>query len=225
MGVVSSTPSENQTLTAAPSSITLVFNEAVAASSVGINDLVLSTGTVTGATLVNATTVRYSVSLPTFSGALSYTLAAGALRDAFGNANTAYTGHCVVNDPSVIRYASTSGSLAIPDLGTIVSTLTIPNANVIRDVDVEVNLTHTWDDDLDVYLVAPDGTRIELFTDVGGSGDNFTGTILDDQAASAIGSGTCPVHRPLPARRFAQRLERPQHSRRVEARSQRRRAI
>ena len=39
----------------------------------------------------------------------------------------------------------------------------------ILDLDVRVNITHDWDEDLDVFLIAPDGTRTELFTDVGSS--------------------------------------------------------
>ena len=36
--------------------------------------------------------------------------------------------------------------------------------------------------------IAPDGTRVELFTRVGSDGDNFTSTVLDDEAFAAIGS-------------------------------------
>jgi hypothetical protein len=43
-----------------------------------------------------------------------------------------------------------------------------------------------------VYLIAPDSTRVELFTDVGGSGDNFLNTVLDDEASVEIISGSAP---------------------------------
>ncbi|MCL5735096.1 MAG: discoidin domain-containing protein, partial [Actinobacteria bacterium] len=82
---------------------------------------------------------------------------------------------------------------AIPDQQTIVSTLTVSGqASPLLDVDVQVNITHTWDSDLDVYLISPSGIRVELFTDVGSSGDNFTDTILDDQAGVSIASGAAP---------------------------------
>ncbi len=82
---------------------------------------------------------------------------------------------------------------AIPDQQTIVSTLTVSGqASPLLDVEVKVNSTHTWDADLDVYLISPSGTRVELFTDVGSSGDNFTDTILDDQAGVGIASGAAP---------------------------------
>ena len=192
MTVVATTPGENATLNSAPTSLTFVFNEAVDASSVSASDLLLSSGTVTGATLVNPTTVRYTLSLPTFEGTLTYTLARGALTDAFGNPSAAYTGHFAVDDPTVLRYQASGLPSAVPDLGTIVSTLNVADDFLISDVDVEVTLAHTWNADLDVYLIAPDGTRVELFTDVGGSGQGFTGTILDDQAIQDVGSGTAP---------------------------------
>jgi subtilisin-like proprotein convertase family protein len=68
----------------------------------------------------------------------------------------------------------------------------VTDAYPIFDVNVKVKLSHKSDDQLDVYLVAPNGTRVELFTDVGGSGDNFTDTILDGEAATSIIFGSAP---------------------------------
>ncbi len=70
----------------------------------------------------------------------------------------------------------------------------------VQSVRVIVNFTHTWDADLDVFLTPPNGLpQIELFTDVGGSGDNFTNTSLTstmdasiNPANGAIASGTAP---------------------------------
>ena len=82
---------------------------------------------------------------------------------------------------------------AISDQQTIVSTLTVSGqAGPLLDVDVQVDITHTWDSDMDVYLISPSGTRVELFTDVGSSGDNLTDTILDDEAGVGIASGAAP---------------------------------
>ena len=62
----------------------------------------------------------------------------------------------------------------------------------LTDVNVTLDITHTFDGDLDVYLVGPSGTTVELFTDVGSSGQNFTNTTLDDEAAVPIASGSAP---------------------------------
>ena len=79
-------------------------------------------------------------------------------------------------------YSSTDAPKTITDNGTVTSTLTIPDSLTIDDVNVELDITHSSDQDLDVFLIAPDGTRVELFTDVGGNGNDFSGTKLDDEA-------------------------------------------
>jgi subtilisin-like proprotein convertase family protein len=83
--------------------------------------------------------------------------------------------------------------LSIPDAGTRTSATVVSGLPVgIRDLNVTLDITHTRDDNLDVFLVSPTGTRVELFTDVGGRNDNFSATTLDDQAAVSITSGAAP---------------------------------
>jgi subtilisin-like proprotein convertase family protein len=95
------------------------------------------------------------------------------------------------NDIVTATFTKTENK-SIPDKGTLTSSLGVMTAGTILDLDVKVNITHTNDADMDVFLIAPDGTRIELFTDVGGSGDNFTNTVLDDEAATSITAGSAP---------------------------------
>ena len=86
---------------------------------------------------------------------------------------------------SVFTYANTT-ALAIPDKGTVTS----PDhcARCLHRWGPQregQSSTHTRDPDLDVFLIAPDGTRVELFTDVGTTkSQNFTNTVLDDAATS-----------------------------------------
>ncbi|MDP2902510.1 MAG: proprotein convertase P-domain-containing protein, partial [Methylovulum sp.] len=83
--------------------------------------------------------------------------------------------------------------LAIPDNGTASSTLTVNGmGGLITDLNVSVSIDHPWDTDLEVYLITPDGQAIELFTDVGGRGDNFTDTVLDNEASASIINGSAP---------------------------------
>ncbi len=89
-------------------------------------------------------------------------------------------------------YASSDTPIAIPDLDTINSSINVPDGFTIDDVNLTLDITHTWDADLSVYLISPQGTRVELFTNVGGSGDNFTNTTLDDECATPISSGSAP---------------------------------
>jgi subtilisin-like proprotein convertase family protein len=83
-------------------------------------------------------------------------------------------------------------SVGIPDQSTITSTIEIPDVYTIQDINVVVNISHNTVQDLDVYLVSASGTRIELFTDVGGGGDNFIDTELDDAAATSIVDASAP---------------------------------
>lgn len=94
--------------------------------------------------------------------------------------------------PSGVTYTSTDVPKPIPDLGTITSALTVPDSLKITDVNVHLAIIHPWDADLDVSLIAPDSTRIRLFTHVGGSGDDFNNTVLDDQATKSIASAAAP---------------------------------
>jgi len=88
--------------------------------------------------------------------------------------------------------SSTDVPKSILDYTTTTSTLLVSGAGGLTDVNVTLNIMHTWDSDLDVYLTSPSGTVVELFTDVGSSGDNFVNTTFDDEAATSIVAGTAP---------------------------------
>jgi subtilisin-like proprotein convertase family protein len=94
-----------------------------------------------------------------------------------------------------------SSTIPLPDLTTTDIPIVVSGfAGVIGDVDVSFYLTHTFDADLDIFLIGPDGTTVELSTDNGSSGDNYgsacspdaSRTTLDDSAATAITAGTAP---------------------------------
>jgi subtilisin-like proprotein convertase family protein len=80
----------------------------------------------------------------------------------------------------------------IRDLSTITSSITINQDINIRDLNVRFNINHTWDSDLVITLIAPDGARVNLVNRRGGAGDNFTNTAMDDEAAITISSGIAP---------------------------------
>ena len=72
-----------------------------------------------------------------------------------------------------VSYASTNVPQAIPDaignrkkttVTTLVSTLTVPDSFTIADVNVTLNISHTQNSDLIAELVAPNGTRVTLFS-------------------------------------------------------------
>jgi subtilisin family serine protease/subtilisin-like proprotein convertase family protein len=88
---------------------------------------------------------------------------------------------------------STDTPINIVDSTVITSFLTVADiTGVISDLNITLNIDHTFAEDLDVFLVTPQGARIELFTDVGGSLDNFTNLVLDDEAPNSIAAGVAP---------------------------------
>jgi subtilisin-like proprotein convertase family protein len=55
-----------------------------------------------------------------------------------------------------------------------------------------INLTHTWNADLEIYIIAPDGTSGMLVAGQGGSDDNYTNTCFNQNATQAITQGSAP---------------------------------
>lgn len=100
----------------------------------------------------------------------------------------------VIDNGPTKTYSSTAVPVAISATGTptVTSTLTIADVGQIADINVKLNITHTFDSDLVVSLKSPAGTSVTLFSAVGSTGDNFTNTVLDDEAATSITAGTAP---------------------------------
>lgn len=95
---------------------------------------------------------------------------------------------------------SNSTPLPVLDVATVESTIAVSGLlRPLSKVTVAMYVTHTFDADLDVSLIAPDGTVVELTTDNGGSGDNYGSsctpagrTTFDDAAATAVIAGAAP---------------------------------
>lgn len=59
-------------------------------------------------------------------------------------------------------------------------------------ISVRVNINHTFDAQLGVYLVAPGGNILNLAASNGLAGDNFTNTVFTDAATVGVGAGSAP---------------------------------
>lgn len=95
-------------------------------------------------------------------------------------------------DSTVSTFSSTA-TVTVPASGRVFVPVTVTGlSTALTDVDVKVNLTHPRLSDLDLFLISPDGTRVELASDVGGSGANFVNTIFNDAATTAITAGSAP---------------------------------
>src|SRR5207244_3811395 len=79
---------------------------------------------------------------------------------------------------------------------TILSSITVsgvPYGQIVDDITVNVNITHAQASDVQMTLIAPDGTRVRLVTNRGGGlGANFVNTTLSDSAPTSIAAGVAP---------------------------------
>jgi subtilisin-like proprotein convertase family protein len=96
----------------------------------------------------------------------------------------------VLNDAEVINNQSVN-------IGYTSSSIFISDVNTISDIEVLVNINHTWVSDLSLFLVSPDGTIFSLAENIGlgtqsGSGDNFTNTIFYQNASISINNARPP---------------------------------
>ena len=74
---------------------------------------------------------------------------------------------------------------AINDFQCISRTITVPSALFIADLNVPVDITHTYRGDLDITLTSPAGTAEVLTSDNGGGANNLR-VVFDDAAATSI---------------------------------------
>ncbi len=89
-------------------------------------------------------------------------------------------------------YDSTDTPQPLQELGTAASTLVIADSGTITSLAVELDITHESVDELEAYLIGPDGTRIKLFAGVGAGGSDFTNTSFDDNQWIPIAEGGAP---------------------------------
>lgn len=88
---------------------------------------------------------------------------------------------------------SNTSPKTILDADTTTSTIIVPKqTSQLTDVNVTLNLTHGFLGDLDIFLVSPSGTRIELVSDIVSNGTAMTATTFDDRARSSILDGAAP---------------------------------
>ena len=187
--------------------VRLTFDEPVVAASVDLGDAMLATptGSVSPtAVTVDGTLVTFTFPNHTTMG--DYTLTVGpGVRDDVGNPmnqdSDATNGEVPSDQYTAITtvaasrtFHSTDVNKPIADVARTVSVLNVGRASIIRDINVEFNIQHTFDSDLRITLIAPDGTQVLLVNQRGGSGDNFTNTGLDDASPQTISQGSAPFN-------------------------------
>jgi subtilisin-like proprotein convertase family protein len=97
-----------------------------------------------------------------------------------------------------MRYEFENNSSVVIDSGNpteISSDIEVAgSAGTVRDVNVTIDVTHTWTADLKISLEGPGGQRVLLVGGKGGSGDDFRQTKFDDAGLMSISSGIPPFH-------------------------------
>ncbi len=88
----------------------------------------------------------------------------------------------------------TETDIAIPDADSdgVDSQITVTAAFEITDVNVTMNITHTFTGDLTLILTSPSGTSVVLSAENGGGGNNYTNTVFDDDGDDPIAGGAAP---------------------------------
>jgi subtilisin-like proprotein convertase family protein len=98
-------------------------------------------------------------------------------------------------------YSSGDLSAPINDFSTVEIPITVPDLGIVEDVNVRIRLNHTFDGDLSIGLIGPDGTTVDLSSNNGGGGDDFGSgptncsgqpTIFDDAALRPIVGSAAP---------------------------------
>lgn len=101
----------------------------------------------------------------------------------------------LIGNDQLILDASIPTPLRIPASGSTGSTsnsIVVADSRQVLDANVKINLTHQYDSDLVMTLIAPNGRSVVLANRRGFNGQNFTDTLFDDDVATPISAGVAP---------------------------------
>ena len=98
------------------------------------------------------------------------------------------TGRPVVLDVGRFTYVSSDTPQNINDNQSVTSQISVADAFCIGDVNIEVDITHTFIGDLIVELTSPEGTTVRLHNRTGSGADNLVLT-YDDSGTPPDGPG------------------------------------
>ena len=189
--------------------VRLTFNEAIKTSTFDTGDVAL-TGpgggsiSVQSVAAVGTSNTIFDVSFASQSAAGTYKAVVGPnitdTKDNLMNQDGDGTNGEATQDQftttstiSATKTYSWTGSARIRDRRTTRIRLAISDNVTIDDVDVKVRIQHTWDSDLGVALIAPNGRGRWLIYRRGGSGDNIYAT-FNDEASTHISRGAAPFN-------------------------------
>lgn len=115
-----------------------------------------------------------------YNGSVSFTNASG------GSGTTSRT---VMLDVGRYSYTATGLPAPITDNNTTTRTITVNDNYCIADVDVQIDITHTYIGDLTIDLISPTGVTVRLHNRTGGSADDIH-KLYNDGVTNPDGPGT-----------------------------------
>jgi subtilisin-like proprotein convertase family protein len=95
----------------------------------------------------------------------------------------------------VISIACTDCPLKIPEVGsrgTTISTLEVDAMGMIEDLDIYVDIAHTFTGDLEIFIAGPASNEVQLFDNFGLSGNDIDSVTFDDEALLSISAAWPP---------------------------------
>lgn len=137
--------------------------------------------------------VDYYLAVQNEEGTMVETLPSGGMGiDPPGSAAPEELFTYILAEVNALKACSNTLPKPILDLAYLYDTIFIDHEGVLFDLNVELDISHSFVGDLQIYLTSPAGEQIDLCIAHGGSGNNFTGTIFDDGALTPISQGTPP---------------------------------
>ena len=98
----------------------------------------------------------------------------------------------VISCPGTVASTNVPLTIATTANVTINSTLNIPSGGTISDLNITMDVTHTWINDLTATLISPSGTQVQLFAQPCTSADIQDITATFDDSGSTLVCGTIP---------------------------------
>lgn len=122
------------------------------------------------------------------------TIAGSGVTQSTGNYNLAL-GIELVGEDRITVSDTLDAPVAVPPTGTQGTTsdsITVNDARAIRDVNLSLDLDHTFVSDLRISLISPRGTEVVVFDRHGTNGQDFSNVLFDDEAARSIITAATP---------------------------------
>ena len=185
---------------------TITFSEDINPSTINVSDFTLvgpnGPVVVTGVEAANTGDSRTfrvafaSSSLGSYALTIGPDIAdlTGNLMDQNGNGTTGEANDAFVANVTMAGSLSFTNSTAVPirDYRNTISTIVVGQSFKVADLNVSVNLNHTYVGDLIITLKSPTNKVVTLFKRRGGDGQNLVNTVFDDESTALLQNSTAP---------------------------------